>query len=122
MLDIRSKRCYLAVLQLEVGFYQNHQPNPQWRNIGTVTPALPGGAKLHEYLFSKMRLKDGVNDSRQTKNYKGYNKGRLNDGRRTKKISGAPKACQPMGDRAQSHPTLRNCWYTILVGVFGNSL
>ena len=36
----------------------------QWRNIGTVTPDMPGGplhggTKLHGYLFSKIRLKDG---------------------------------------------------------------
>ena len=44
----------------------------QWRNIGTVTPATPGaplqgGAKLHEYIFSKIRLKDG----RRTKKFIG---------------------------------------------------
>ena len=75
----------------------------QWRYVGTGTPAMPqgavtggGGAKLHEHLLSKIRLKDGrnywaynrvrVNDGRRTKNYKGYyNKGRLSNGRRTKK-------------------------------------
>ena len=46
----------------------------QWRNIGAVTLATPGaplhgGAKLHEYLFSKIRV-------------------RLKDGRRTKIIGG----------------------------------
>ena len=44
----------------------------QWRKIGTVTPATPGarlqgGAKLHAYLWSKIRLKDG----RRTKKFIG---------------------------------------------------
>ena len=135
----------------------------QWRKIGTITPAMPGGRSYRGcqiawipifedqtqgqttdkkyWGYNRARVKDG----RRTKIYKGYNKGRLNGGRQTKKyrerqklgrnakklrakkevaikmrvtraqvrgdkgMQGAPKGCQPLGDQAQSRPTLRHC-------------
>ena len=70
-------------------------PYEEWRNVGTVTPAIPGGAvtgdaKLHDYLFSQMRLKCGGRKKKQSKDkiYSGYNKARVNDGRWTEKLLG----------------------------------
>ena len=93
----------------------------QWQNTGTVTPATPGapsqgGAKLHEYLFSKIILKDG----QRTKVFGGITEPELTtvdgqkiirgitkadfttvDGQKiiggAKSLVGAPKGCQPRG-------------------------
>ena len=88
-LNKNPKLAHVQTLSLFIAL----QSQIQWRNLGTITLAMPGaplhgGTKLHEYLFSKIRLKDG----RRTKNYLGITEPELTTVNGQKIIRGITKA------------------------------